>query len=239
MVGLKSRHHASNVHEIDKILSSMYLTPRHHNKSNPLNELLFIICSLRTSEKLYLESYSRLMKLCPKFKDFTNISNSDLVSIFKYSGLAEQKAKIIQSCIPLIKAQFGRITLSPLQKMSEIECEKFLTSLPGIGLKTARCVLLYSLNMRVFPVDSHCWRISHRIGWVRNTTSDNQPRIKEMNRLQKKIPPALRYSLHVNMVAFGRDICTAKKPKCRSCPIFQFCKKIGIKKDNKLRKLKN
>ncbi|MFC1652496.1 endonuclease III domain-containing protein [Planctomycetota bacterium] len=211
-------------------LAEQYRNPRHFNKSNPFWELLFIICSIRTEEYQYIASFSRLRRAFPRFRDYLSASRDQISSLIGNAGLCYQKADCIIGCVTAIHNHFGKVTLAPLAYMSDSECEEFLTSLPRIGLKAARCVMMYSFSRAVFPVDSHCWRICHRLGWVRNTTSDGQPRKREMNRLQAMIPPSLRYSLHVNLVALGRDCCTAKDPKCTNCPITNECKQIGVSK---------
>jgi endonuclease III len=115
--------------------------------------------------------------------------------------------------------------------MSDEEAEAFLLSLPGVGKKVARCVLMYSLGRQVFPVDTHCWRIAQRLGWVRPTQKDKHCAPRDMDRLQSKIPPELRHSLHVNMISLGREICAPTSPRCDECPISAWCPKIGVSKD--------
>jgi len=124
--------------------------------------------------------------------------------------------------------KFGEPTLKSLHKMSVKEAESFLLSLPGVGKKVARCVLMYSLGRQVFPVDTHCWRIARRLGWVRPTQKDKHCAPRDMDRLQSKIPPELRYSLHVNMISLGREICTPSSPRCDECPILALCAKTGV-----------
>lgn len=214
---------------VAKILAAQYKNPRHFNKDNPFWELLFIICSIRTGEHQYIASFSRLRKAFPQPTDLLSASHEQIASLIGEAGLSFQKADCILGCVKEIQHRFGSVTLAPLARMPDNECEEYLTSFPRVGLKAARCVMMYSLDRKVFPVDSHCWRICRRMGWVRNTTSDGQPREREMNRLQNKIPPSIRYSLHVNLVAFGREICTARNPNCVSCPIQKACNKVGIK----------
>ena len=128
----------------------------------------------------------------------------------------------------IIVAKFGEPTLKPLRKMSDKDAEAFLLSLPGVGKKVARCVLMYSLGRQVFPVDTHCWRIARRLGWVRPTQKDKHCAPRDMDRLQSKIPPELRYSLHVNMISLGREFCSQAAPRCDECPISAWCPKIGV-----------
>ena len=76
---------------------------------------------------------------------------------------------------------FGRPTLAPLKRLSDMEVEGVLLSLPGVGVKVARCVLLYSLRRDVFPVDTHCWRVTCRLGWVNWTIRRDSPNRKDMD----------------------------------------------------------
>ncbi|MDO9012453.1 MAG: hypothetical protein Q7U78_11700 [Gallionella sp.] len=135
---------------------------------------------------------------------------------------------MIRNLLDAVVARFGEPNLEPLRSMSDQEAEDFLLSLPGVGKKIARCVLMYSLDRQVFPVDTHCWRIARRLGWVRPTQKDRHCAQRDMDRLQSKIPPELRYSLHVNMISLGREICTASAPKCDKCPLAALCPRIGI-----------
>jgi len=122
-----------------------------------------------------------------------------------------------------LKRRFGEVTLAPLRRMADQECEALLTSLPGIGTKVARCVMMYSLGRKVFPVDTHCWRVCRRLGWVRSTSSDGVCSRGDMERLQQRIPAELRFSLHVNLISLGREFCVAKGPRCWVCPIADLC----------------
>ena len=219
-----------NIYEVSQILSTTYENNHHYNKKNPVNELLFILCSVKTTENLYQKTYLSLKKRFPKFKDVLCSPTVEIAKAIEFGGLSNQKANSIKKIFKKINADFGVITLSSLKKLSNEDCEKYLASLPGVGKKVALCVMMYSLGREVFPVDTHCWRICKRLGWVRPTRStktDGTCSIKDMKRLQDKIPPELRFKLHVNFISLGREFCTSRKVFCEDCPIRDQCKKIG------------
>ncbi|MDP1995999.1 MAG: hypothetical protein Q8J90_02270 [Gallionella sp.] len=191
--------------------------------------MLFIICSTKTGEASYRSTYRSLKETFPTHLHIAEYIARPIVS----GGLSNQKAKAIRDLFDIIMEKFGEPTLKPLRKMSDAEAEAFLLSLPGVGKKVARCVLMYSLGRQVFPVDTHCWRIARRIGWVRPTQKDKHCAPRDMDRLQSKIPPELRYSLHVNMISLGREICTPTAPHCDECPISECCPKIGVARRSK------
>ena len=154
--------------DIEKValgLKREYKDVAHHNKKNPLDELFFILCSVKRSEKVYIKAYKSLKRNFPRYELLTAVSTNKISSTISWGGLQNQKAAIAKEIIRRLIGSFGRPTLTPLKKMSDEECESYLMSLPGVGKKVARCVMLYSLDRQVFPVDAHCWRISRRLGW--------------------------------------------------------------------------
>lgn len=219
---------AHNVTEIAETLRWKYADFSHYNKSNPLDELLFILCSTQTSEKNYQASYRALRREFPRMDMIAEAPAEYIAKPLTCGGLSNQKSVLIRGIMNVLVERFGRPTLSPLKYMSDAECESFLISLPGIGRKIARCIMMYSLNRQVFPVDVNCWRISRRLGWVRRTRPNGSCSPRDMDRLQAKIPLELRYSLHVNMISHGRQICISSHPRCGQCPIAVYCRRIGI-----------
>lgn len=182
--------------------------------------------SVKRSEQIYLKAFRTLKCAFPKYEMLADTPMRKISTAVAWGGLQNQKASAVKGIIKTLIKQFGKPTLAPLKKMSDEECEQFLLSLPGVGKKVARCVMLYALNREVFPVDSHCWRIAHRLGWVKKIGNSNKYSEKDMDFLQELIPPPMRFSLHVNMVSHGRKICTARYPKCNVCIINQYCTKI-------------
>jgi len=217
-----SRQLTEEIKKVALVLKKEYKDFAHHNKKNPLDELFFILCSVKRSEKVYSEAFKSLKRNFPRYEQLAMASTNKISRAVSWGGLQNQKAAAAKEIIKCLIEHFGGPTLSPLKKMSDEDCERFLTSLPGVGKKVSRCVMLYSFDRQVFPVDAHCWRMAKRLNWA--AINDNLT-TKNMDRLQAQIPPELRFSLHVNMVSHGRKICVARSPKCCECVIVSFCRK--------------
>lgn len=222
------RNNSPEVEEVALVLRKEYGDFAHHNKKNPLDELFFILCSVKRSEKVYLEAYKSLKQNFPRYELISASSVKKISRAVNWGGLQNQKAAAAKEIIKRLIEYFGRPTLAPLKRMTDEECERFLTGLPGVGKKVARCVMLYSLDRHVFPVDAHCWRISSRLAWNGAGRYTGHCTSTSMDQLQTVVPLELRFSLHVNMVSHGRKICTASKPKCSDCVITSFCRKIDL-----------
>ncbi len=209
-----------HVEEITEALVQEFGRPTLGNKKNPFNELLYIILSSRTPPDVYQETYRSLRR---EFKTANSIAEARpeyVAKTIEQGGLHNKKAHAITKIASELKEKHGRVTLAPLKQMEIEEAEKFLTSLPGVSIKTARCVLMYALNRAVFPVDVHCRRVAHRLGW---TPSDIYLTERQADELQEKIPEYLRRDLHVGMVLLGRNYCSPRNPRCSECPLLEFC----------------
>jgi endonuclease III len=213
----------SSQKKIANLLQSQYFDFAHHNKKNPLDELIFILLSVTTTEFVYLQTYRTFKVHFPCYADLLEASIQEISKQIYLGGQFTQKATAIKSIIAILNDRFSRPTLAPLHKMSDEQCEEFLTSLPRVGKKVARFVMLYSLGRKVFPVDTHCRRIAQRLGWIDSEEFDE-------DLLQSMIPGELRFSLHVNFISLGREFCTSKAPSCGTCPLKQLCPKIGLGK---------
>jgi endonuclease III len=223
-----TRKYALNAGDIAAALKSRYRDFNHYNLKNPLDELLFIICSTKTGEASYRSTFRSLKETFPTHYQIAEAPAEYIARPIVSGGLSNQKAKAIRELLDVVVARFGEPSLKSLRAMSDADAETCLLSLPCVGKKVARCVLMYSLGRQVFPVDTHCWRIARRLGWVRPTQKDKHCAPRDMDRLQSKIPPELRYSLHVNMISLGREICIPAAPRCDECPISAWCPKIGV-----------
>ena len=215
---------SSKINLIAAKLKKKYGNATHYNKKDPLDELLFIICSIKRSEKVYLSAFRMLKKRFPSHDKLADVPQKKLRDIIAPFGMQNQKSIVIKEILKRTIECYGKPTLNPIKKMKAVECEKFLISLRGVGKKVARCVMLFSLNKRVFPVDSNCWRVSCRLGWVNWPHRGKSITDKDMDLLQALIPRDLRYSLHVNMISHGRAVCRFLNPKCSKCTIRKYCK---------------
>lgn len=190
------------------------------NKRNPLDELIYIQLSVRTREQTYQASYSALRELTGgAWERMLRIPVGLVERVLESGGMGKVKAERLRAQLSRIREKFEAVSLASLRQMNDEEAEAFLRSLPGVGPKVARCVLLYSLGRSVFPVDSNCRRILWRVGLVpahidRKTAHDF---------LQRLVPAGLRRSLHVNLVHLGRQICVPAAPRCAVCPIVDLC----------------
>lgn len=207
--------------EITSILVRKYGRPTLGNKKNPFNELLYIILSSKTPPARYQEVYRTLRSSYKQARDLAVADPERLATVLSIGGLQHRKARAIVSISRRLLHTFGRVTLSPLIRMETASAETFLTNLPEVSKKTARCVLLYSLNRDVFPVDSHCFRVTVRLGWVdgRHSLTDRMA-----DEIQRRVPSALRRDLHVGMILLGREYCLPHNPRCRECPVVTFCR---------------
>jgi hypothetical protein len=134
-------------------------------------------------------------------------------------GVHNKKARTITEIASELKETYGRVTLAPLKEMGTEEAEKFLTSLPGVSKDRQVCADV-CLRPARFPVDVHCRRVAHRLGW---TPSDIYLTKRQADELQEGIPEPLRRDLHVGMVLLGGNYCLSKSPRCSKCPLLEFC----------------
>jgi endonuclease III len=205
---------------VDVRLRETYQTAPLGNKRNPLDELIYIQLSVRTREGAYFSTYPALRRLVGgAWARLREIPESQVFDSIRAGGMAQMKVHRILGMLDGIAAKFGRVTLAPLRRMTNAEAEEFLRSLPGVGPKVARCVLLYSLDRAVFPVDSHCRRVLARLGLLPTDVD-----IKAAHDfLQALVPVPIRGSLHVNLVHHGRAVCLPLVPRCEGCVLVRRC----------------
>lgn len=205
---------------VDERLQDAYHTAPLGNKRNPLDELIYIQLSVRTREGTYRSTYPALRRLVGgAWARLLSIPERRIVRQIAGGGMARVKVRRILGMLDRIAARFGSVTLAPLRRMSDADAEAFLRSLPGVGPKVARCVLLYSLDRDVFPVDSHCRRVLARLGLL-------PPRIDvkaSHDFLQELVPHGIRATLHINLIHHGRSLCVPGGPRCEICPLLEQC----------------
>lgn len=183
------------------------------NKADPLDELFFVILTTMTQfgptvvfeeMKNRFPSWQRLLR--PGAEEHLR----EAISV---CGLVNQKAPQIIAIAERLSADFGAVTLAPLDEMSDEAAEAYLRSLPRVGKKVARCVMMYSLRRAVLPVDAHVLRVAQRVGLLPAGISW----AKAHDAIHEVVAPEARFDLHVGLVQHGRKVCTFKRPRCNQC----------------------
>lgn len=206
--------------EIDDRLQRAFHTASLGNKEEPLDELIYIQLSIRTREGTYSDIYSSLRdRVGGRWENLLSLPAEEIVGTLRSGGMAEVKLARLRAQIERIRDTFGRVTLDPLRELSDDDAEAFLTGLPGVGPKAARCILLYSLRRDVFPVDSHCRRVLGRLAFL----PPGVDRKQADDFLQDLVPASMRHTLHVNLVHHGRSICLPVTPRCGQCTLLDLC----------------
>jgi DNA-cytosine methyltransferase len=194
-------------------------SPRLGNMDDPLDELFFILLSLKTSFRTYEETYRRLHEEFHPWEKLLEVEHEEVASRIKKGGLGTLKARAFVDIAWRLREDFGAVSLAKLREMEAPDAESYLMSLPGVGRKTARCVMMYSLGLDVVPVDTHTYRVAVRLGLVPTSRSTDAAHAA----FDAATPKGLAYALHTNFVAHGREICLDPVPKCDACPAKSMC----------------
>ena len=215
----KRRLEVERVREIEQRLKAAYGQPDHHNPTDPLDDLVFVVLSRMTQEVKYKRTYDALRDAYPSWQLVREAPAHDVELVLKDAGLAPTKTRHLQSLLEEIESREHRLDLGRLGALSDQEVEDYLTSLPGVALKTAQCVMLYALGRDVCPVDTHVWRVSQRLGLAPpGLWSERKGRA-----LEASLPTGIRGSLHRTLVAHGRAVCIARAARCDLCVIAELC----------------
>jgi len=184
-----------------------------------LETLLVTILSQASSDGRTRKIWDRLTEQFPTPGAMLQARPGEIEEILRPGGLAKQKASYIQQVIARVCADMGECSLERLRSWTDGECRDYLLDLPGVGIKTAACVLLFGLDRDVFPVDTHVARIARRLGLV----SEGAAPERIHRDLAPHIPPGIALSLHLNLLEHGRKVCLAVSPKCGMCDLQKWC----------------
>lgn len=212
---------AAKVARIYEKLVATYGIPPWDPNSDPLGELVATILSQHTSDINSERAYRQLRATFPTWEAVRDAPTDAVVEAIRSGGLAQQKAQRIQQILRILTERLdgAPLTLDALDSMPLDDALAWLRGLPGVGPKTAACVLLFALGKPAFPVDTHVWRVTKRIGLISPATSAESAH----ETLQALIPPAWRYTMHIDLIRHGRQICYARNPACFRCPISSDC----------------
>jgi endonuclease III len=207
------------LHSVVERLRESYGAEDLGNLPDPLDELIFIVLSTRTRGSVFTATFLRLREAFPEWSRLADVPLEEIEKVLRPTGLELKKATWLQALTRVVLADQGAASLGFLRALSDEEAEDYLTSLPGVGVKTARCVMMYSLGRQVFPLDAHAYRLLRRLGCIPEGVSYRSSH----DLAQALVPADLRYDLHVLAVVHGRRTCLPRCPKCDSCSIEPLC----------------
>jgi len=205
--------------KINKLLIQFFGIPKINKKNpDPVDMLIGTILSQNTNDKNSYRAYQNLRLKYKSWDEVAKLTPSSIERIIKVAGLGKQKSKAINNVLKGLKKKNGEIKLNFLNKQDDKSVIDELVKFDGVGVKTASCVLLFSMNRDVCPVDTHVHRTLNRIGLVNTITPD-----KTFNEIFGQIPAGAAHSFHTNLIRLGREICKSNKPKCVICPLVKYC----------------
>lgn len=207
------------VRRIGALLEAEYGRPEFGPDLKPLDEFILTILSQNTSATNYRRAFASLRQRFASWDEVRQADVRDIEDAIRCGGLAKIKAERIKASLDEIYARHGKLDLDFLSEMSDEDARAFLMQFKGVGIKTASCVLMFSMGRPVFPVDTHVHRIAGRLGLIGPKVSAEEAH----GVLQAMIPDELVYSMHVNLVTHGRRVCKARNPACDACPLLEIC----------------
>ena len=185
----------------------------------PLDELIATVLSQNTSDRNSHAAFDALRRRFPDWETVRKARIQTIVRTIKSGGLAQQKAPRIKAILEEIQRRHGRLSLDFLRTMPSGEALRYLLSFDGVGRKTAACVLLFSCQKPVLPVDTHVHRLSRRLGLIDEKTTAE----KAHDKLADLVPSRLVLEFHIQFIRHGRTVCSARNPACNGCVLLEGC----------------
>ncbi len=210
--------------EIIEILDIKYSRPPQQISNSPIFELILTVLSQHTSDHNSGEAMHHLLKTFPNWQSVLDSPVGTLEEAIRPGGLAPTKSKRIHQILTDIKRLQPDFNLDFLADQPLEEARAWLTSLPGVGPKTAACVLLFALGRPTLPVDTHVERVSKRLGLVPIKMNAD----KAHTLLEESVQPKDVYAYHMDLIQHGRRTCNARRPKCDQCVLVRKCPKNGV-----------
>jgi len=228
-ITIRPTKHLVRVYEL---LVQTYGEPTNEPDYDPLGGLIGTILSQHTSDINSGRAYKQLVATFPTWEEVRDAPTDKIVEAIKCGGLANIKSVRIQDVLYTLTEQqqehaetktLAEYLYDELTRRSTEEAWRYLRELPGVGPKTAACVLMFHLDRPAFPIDTHVWRTSRRLGLIGPKVNADQAHTL----LATITPPEWVYPLHVNLIRHGRQVCHAQRPECSRCTLYQECALSG------------
>lgn len=200
-------------------LLTAYGRPPWEARSEPLDQLIGTVLSQHTSDINADRAFAGLKAAFDSWEAVRDAPQPAVEDAIRSGGLAVVKAARIQAVLQAITGSEGYVTLPDLKRMRRQRARELLTRLPGVGKKTASCVLLFGAGVPAIPVDTHVHRVALRVGLVPPKANPDQA----TDILEGAIPPKDYFAFHVNLIRHGREVCKAQRPHCGLCELRTRC----------------
>lgn len=205
--------------QVRQRLLDEYGEPVWRTKLPPLDELVSTILSQNTNDDNRDLAFDRLRETFPTWEEVRDAPEEAVIEAIRPAGLANQKGPRIQTALRQITEERGELDLSFLRERRPEEVHDWLTKFKGVGPKTAAIVMLFSLDLPAFPVDTHIHRVAGRIGLRPESASAE----KSHTILADLFPLEAYYDVHLNLIRHGREVCKARQPQCSRCVLTDLC----------------
>jgi endonuclease-3 len=212
-------HLRSKALAIHQRLMEIYGRPQWRSHLDPISQVVSTIISQNTSDVNRDRAFERLRARFASWEVVRDAPVEAIEEAIRPAGLAQQKAPRIKGALQFITQERGELSLDFLKDLPVDEAKAWLTQVKGIGPKTAAIILLFSLGMPAFPVDTHVHRVTQRLGLIGPKISAEQAHVI----LEDLLPAAIYYPFHLNVIRHGREICHARNPQCEICPLQTLC----------------
>ncbi len=205
--------------EVHHRLVAFFGRPDWRDPLPPLDELVSTILSQNTNDRNRDLAFQRLRKALPTWEQVRDADPREVIEAIRPAGLGNQKGPRIQAVLRQITAERGSLDLEFLRGLPAEEARAWLLRFNGVGPKTAAIVLQFSLGKPAFPVDTHIYRVSGRLGLrpEKMSVEEAHPHLAAL------FPPEEYGPAHLNLIRLGREICDARKPLCGMCPLQDIC----------------
>ena len=205
--------------KVHKKLIEAFGEPTWRNPLPPVDEVVSTILSQNTNDVNRDRAFDSLRAKFPTWEQVRDADTDEVIEAVRVAGVANQKGPRLQQVLRDITEERGSLDLSFLKEIPLEEARNWLTKFKGVGPKTAAIVLCFSLNRPAFPVDTHVYRVTGRIGLrpEKLTVEQAHPFLESV------FPPETYYAAHLNIIRLGREVCAARKPNCPVCPVRELC----------------
>ncbi len=211
----------------DRLLA-LFGLPEWREPLPAIDELISTILSQNTNDRNRDVAFFALREKFPTWEEVRDANSEEVINEIRPAGLANQKGPRIQKVLQKITEERGNLNLDFLREYSAEDAHDWLTRFYGVGPKTAAIVLQFSLGIPAFPVDTHVYRVTGRLGLRPEKMNADQAH----QHLASLFLPETYGPAHLNLIKLGREICLARKPKCEICPLTDLCDYYQLQSEN-------